>query len=735
MAKNDGENDFEDWMSLLRRGVVDDFLCHDQFPAWIEWASRQLIAREVRSLSADLAGAQDAARQVFRASQVEALARRLLLSRNAELLDSLRPLWVAFGTSGDVCDMVVTAVTSAASNWPIDDSSRFSEAHADFIASLCVVAEVDRGILGAAIRSSRIRAERRHVGFPVVVGRAVESNLAASVWIEPAPSSRKGERTPEVWSDVWQTVVRAVGESGASEQCPALPAWFQTFRNFAEKDGDAVGRLDSAGLSLAMQLLADQQRCSLPFGIGFTGRWDEHGTLQGVTDISLKLQAAAEAGIFLLFACRDSDQDKPEPQPVPGVRLALLQSGLSLPDVVRQVNRVCAESGLTEYRWRRESEKLKGTAYTSIGSRDLPDATSDGSCPKIFVGRDDALKQLGEWHRDSRKADGRRIHAVVGAGQTGKTTLLSKWANDLPFFPVWFSFRRGFEPRGRIQHVRQAIEAQIHARFAVVHLPDEREQGRVEDTFAATDAAVDIVVDGIDEAPTAEEQERILRSLQEIGGRGLLLIGSQPIDALRAVDHVRFNLGDDVRATERDASQFIESWAKKLDAEEHRAVAADLREGQWRQKLVKGSRGNLAVLDAVFKKARGGVWPSTPGELILAKEFNEYGELLLDHVKRANDFKPAIEDFEATLRECRADHRRAVHQIVGRLGRGRLDQIGQRGALRAIRPRRANRSSYFCHSGFATPDCQVARRDACRRSHTFDVAASAIAHGASRHIL
>ncbi|HVA46176.1 MAG TPA: GTPase domain-containing protein [Pirellulales bacterium] len=632
MAAINSVDDFAFCLRKLRDGTLIDFLRHGQFPAWVELASRELISRELRSLSADLAGAHHAARQMFRASQVETLARRLLLSRNAELLDSLRPLWSAFGTSDEVCGVAVEAVTRVIGNWPTDDVARFSAAHADFIASLYTVAGADRGILGSAIRSSRICAERRHIGFPVVVGRRVESNLAASVWIEPAPSSQAGEPMPEVWRDVWQTVLRAVGEGGVSERCPALPTWFEKFRDFAGKDGDAIGRLDSAGLSLAMQLLADRQQRPLPFGIGFTGRWDEHGTLQGVTDLSLKLQAAAEAGIFLFFACRDSDNDQPEPQPVPGVRLALLQKGLSLADVVRQVNRVCAESGLTEYRWRRESRRRPAAPRSPIGSRDLPEATRERACPAGAVKREKPLADLESWRDDSLNIGSRGICAVVGAARAGKTTLLSMWANDLPHYPSWFSFHRD-DPQGK-DRLMEALAAQIEERFTIVRPPsmhrakaadfdDSDALKRIYIAANATHAAIDVVVDGLDEA-APDEQLSILRYLRGIAKECLVVVGTQQIADL---EHTQTQIS--LANEDESALALLDRWAERFAQSGRADIARDLMDSGWRASMLTAAGGDLAVLNDSLRTHEG-AWPETPDGLRLAKGDDYYRALLKD---------------------------------------------------------------------------------------------------------
>jgi hypothetical protein len=656
MAADRSSDSFAHWFADLRCGLLDDFLRHEQFPPWIELASRDLIQREFTALARKVAHAADQARRLYQHSQVEALARRLLLSRDTDLIGSLKPLWQAFGTSDELGQKAVKSVAHAIADWPREPIPNvdlggiaFSPAHADFVESMRDIALQDRDVLGDAIRNSRIVNEARHVGFPVVVTKDAQPNINAGIWIEPfalRPGTETRLKGP--LAAVWQSVLEAFPKGAASGKCPSLPKWFRSFRRFASETGSQKGTLDSAGLSLSMQLLADQQQRLLPFGIGFSGKW-EAGRLCGVTGFALKQQAAADAGVFLLFACKD--QSEPMPGPIPGVRLVLLDEHLSLEEVIRQVNRVCAESGITEYRWRRESGLI------AIGSRDLPNANDAGACPVGFVGRHEALEQLHQWRRDSRKCNHRRIHAVIGAGQTGKTTLLSQWANDLALFPVWSSFRRG-DPRSELNPMLKAIAAQIDARFAVLHLPQREPAGGtsdggarrdvvlIENAISATDAAVDVTIDGIDEAATGEEQARILRYLQRLPGKGLLLIGSQPLDALRGIDHIEFKLCNANRSGEQDALELIDRWADQFARDGVREIAADLREEQWRRKLVQGSGGNLAVLHDVLSKAARD-WPKSPDDLILAKEFKRYGELLLEHVRRAHGIDPIIEEFIA----------------------------------------------------------------------------------------
>ncbi|MGH7135745.1 MAG: hypothetical protein ACREHD_08400, partial [Pirellulales bacterium] len=416
----------------------------------------------------------------------------------------------------------------------------------------------------------------------------------------------------------------------------------------------------SGSLSAGIQALAWHQKRPLPFGVGFTGGWDDGGKLRGVTDLGLKLQAAANAGVFLLFACQDEKEAVPDP--VERVRLVLLPEGIRIDEVVRQVNRACAESGVTEFRWRSASRALERKSSSRTDSRDLPKANDKDACPVGFVGREQTLARLRDWREEARRAHGRQIHAVVGAARAGKTTLLSEWANGLPFFPVWFSFRRRLGSVASSTKMEGVIAVQIDARFAVLHLTTKasNELGRrasperklLINAVAATDAAIDIVVDGIDEvksvdeAESLEEQRRVLRYLQSVPGKGLLLVGSQPIDPLERFEHVAIELRNDGNDGKQDALTLLEHWAKHLDEQDWGHVASDLKAERWRRSIVERSGGNLAVVNDAMQQVlkRGASWPDNPEDLPLAKEFYEYCRLLLNDIERSSPADFALID-------------------------------------------------------------------------------------------
>jgi hypothetical protein len=341
----------------LGRGALTDLLRRRGSTDWLRLASPQIIEESVSQILACVP-ARGVAR--FNPSQVAALAKRLLLARNAELLEKLCPLWREFGTHDSDCKQLVAAVRRVVTGWPggisgVGDAMVFSGALADFLDETQVLAYTP-GPLGDAIRESRMFDDDWAGGFPVVL-RGDGDNLSPSVqqhlWVETVCGPVDSMLTNQ-WAPVWQRAGKALGTVAASIDAPSLPNWFQILATLPDFP---IETLESAGLCAAFQALALYQERPLPFGVGFTGRWDENGKLRGVADLTQKLQAAADAGVFLLFACKDTSE--PMPQPTAGVRLALLNEHLSLAEVIRRVNRVCAESGVTEYRWRQESGKLQ----------------------------------------------------------------------------------------------------------------------------------------------------------------------------------------------------------------------------------------------------------------------------------------------------------------------------------------------------------------------------------------
>src|SRR5947209_828142 len=101
MPNDDSQQVFEASLGQLQNGSVVDFLRHDGFPAWVELASDSLCQQEFVALAR---ANENVLRRQFRESQVCALARRLILSRDVSLFSTLRPLWRAFGSSEANCD-------------------------------------------------------------------------------------------------------------------------------------------------------------------------------------------------------------------------------------------------------------------------------------------------------------------------------------------------------------------------------------------------------------------------------------------------------------------------------------------------------------------------------------------------------------------------------------------------------------------------------------------------------
>lgn len=654
-VNSDQDNEFERSLDDLRLGEADFFLRYDRFPAWIDLASTSLL--EKSALANEDEGLL---RKGFHNSQVCSLAQRLILSRETSLLSRLRPLWRAFGSNDESCDEVIRATQSALMDWPSDvwqsrdglNGLKFSPALAAFIEALKAVAESDVvGVLGTAIRTCRISDERPHVGFPLILLGNLGPNLRAGLWVTPTASSSSAsvDKEPVEWEELWTRVDQLVNRNNSKDNpVLPLPVWLKQLYSL---NGWSVKTLESAGLGLAVQMLARQGGVTVPFGIGFTGRWVQE-RLRGVRDIATKMNAAKEAGVFLLFAC--ADPIEAVPGPVAGVRLVLLPEGLTLVDVVRWVNRVCADSGVTEFRWREAQRRFQAaSATTTAFSPDLRQALAEDRCPNGFVGREVALDQLRKAAAVNDQNGGRRLVAVLAPPRSGKTTLLSQFASEQSPYPIWFSFLRGQATRQNLSQLEDAIRDQIAARFGVLRLP-ESTTGPV-DLKALLDSVsgrVDLVVDGLDEAATPQESCNVLSWLQQFPGDGVLVVGSQPLDAIRAVNCTTIPLDNGSESGHDDARQLIARFANRFARHEHlNGVAQELRQRSWVDGLVQRSGGNLWILteflSAVERDQAG--WPNEPSELPLSTDVREYCEILVSTVLASYDdaTRPHVEKFLA----------------------------------------------------------------------------------------
>ena len=394
MNDSDSSTVFSNSFSDLLLGTTVDFLKCNRFPSWLELTPMAVLEAGVGHLGS---ANEITLRSKFRSHQmIAALACRLILGRNANLFASLRSLWLAFGSSTNCCDDVLQAIQAVNENWSsgISDEFSFSSAHAEFVLSMKRIG-YDKGVLGKASRESRIFDERKHVGFPMVfkgpsgcVGRKL--NLRDGFWVTPTNEVPQYpcEALTDAWGKLWKTVYQVIGDE-SKEPNRYLPTWLHQL-----SVKHPVRTLDSAGLGLAMQHLTPQANPNLPFGIGFTGRWQDE-RLGGVRGLQAKMEAAKEAGVFLLFACLDPDEA--EPKPVAGLKVVMLPEGLSLSDIVRKVNQVCADSGISQYRWEDVEKKLRTTKTSSTSHTPfLPDTHVESRCPWGFVGRELGLSKLNK---------------------------------------------------------------------------------------------------------------------------------------------------------------------------------------------------------------------------------------------------------------------------------------------------------------------------------------------------
>ena len=643
MNELDSNTVFWNKFRQLLLGTTRAFLKSNSFPCWIELTSMATLDAGVRHLGS--ANETELKRRSYSHQQIAALALRLIQGRNADFFASLRPVWLAFGSSGKICDEVQCAIQTVNENWlsGISNEFGFSSAHAEFVLSMKRIG-YDKGVLGKAIRESRIFDETKHVGFPMVFERqsgiiAANRFLRDGFWVTPTKEEPKNPCKPiaDAWGQLWETVYHVIGDK-SKEPNRYLPSWLHQL-----SVKHPVRTLDSAGLGLAMQQLTHQANPNLPFGIGFTGRWQDE-RLGGVRGLQAKMEAAKEAGVFLLFACRDPDDA--EPKPVAGLKVVLLPEGLSLREVVRKVNQVCADSGITEYRWHDVEKKLRTTKTSSTSHTPvLPEALDESRCPWGFVGRELGLSKLNKAKDDL--SEGRQLIAVTAPPRSGKSTLLGHFAKQHVPYPIWFSFQRDPSPWQKLEDMQSALTDQIFARFGIVALPNANEDSRsLENAIDAVGGRIDLIVDGVDEA---ESPEKVLNWLQRLPGNGLITIGSHP-DFLTAVNgSSRIELQRGGCDNENDAIDLIAAIANTFSKDERlKQIAIQLNETSWIDGLVEKSGGNLWILTEFLSAVERDptIWPASPREMPLSPNIRTYRKIMMTEALKGYE-----EDEEKQIRE------------------------------------------------------------------------------------
>ncbi len=403
-----------------------------------------------------------------------------------------------------------------------------------------------------------------------------------------------------------------------------------------------IQELDSAGLALALQRLAEIQHRTIPAGVGFTGRWED-GRLQSVAGIRAKLQAAREAGIFVLFACASQHdvEELRQQGPEPGVTLILLQAGSSLDDIIVRVNTVCHDLGLTEYRWSHVIDgwrnDVRGRPHPRAKSQLLPDASKE-NCPVGFIGRERLLRELDERKKEIETQGGSGHLALVGSPRSGKTTLLSHWifrpGSTWPRKPIWYSFQRERRDTRSWKNLEESLIDQINARFCVLfgtsvsqeilkakHPPFPEFLEAMNDS---SQSRIDLVIDGLDEA-FSDDRVDIADFLISFKPRGLRVVATQQAPAFRAFTN-RIEIGGHTPENDADAMELL-------------------------TKFKRGSRGSMTSVGEVGSSVRPrGIfgfsptscagrgrearrWPESPDELPLTDDVNTYCKLIIEEIQ------------------------------------------------------------------------------------------------------
>jgi hypothetical protein len=640
-----------------------------------------------------------------------ALASRALLGRWADFLEAASGFWTANGTPAAVVAKAVEAARAArpAGLSGVVDLSRddprslpSSSCYARFVAALAEIeGQDDRGPLGNAVRASRYAGGRGRtlerpflpgegrvpVGFPVALGQGdgPAATLRGAAWVHPVwcwPGWPSGGSVAGAGPDAdalanclalrsrWCGLVNRVNvllnSSGydAAQGDPGFPDWLAGFVGL-----HGVDDVESAGLALAVGALAAAEEWPLPAGVGFSGAWGEDGRLRPVGRIREKIGAAREGGIFVLFVCAEAGRLSAD-DVAGGPLLVLLPPHASLADIVRLVNTACHSLGLTADRGLWVSEVQRGRCRSLRGgrapSRLLPDAAEPGSLPVGFIGRERELGQLAEWKEEASRS--RRLAVLRGGMRAGKTTLAAHWLQDTatwPVYPAWFSCVRGHLSASRLEHVQRGLEAQILATFRL--LPGPKGQGQesipgvapgdgwsrcVREACAATDAAIDLVLDGIDEV-RENDQRAVVDLVASLPGSGLALLVGQV--GTPALDEAREARVFELRSDRGAALRLIQAFAGRLRVDPALREFGERLGGDegWQHELARRTGDNLwiltEVLDAVLQRLAP--VPERPDDCSLRGDVEAYVLNLLGEVidSRSGSERTSLRNLVRTL--------------------------------------------------------------------------------------
>jgi len=214
---------------------------------------------------------------------------------------------------------------------------------------------------------------------------------------------------------------------------------------------------------------------------------------------------------------------------------------------------------------------------------------------------------------------------------------------DWTFDPVWFSFRNGRSDRRSLDNMGKALADQITARFSILALsggknaPGDTDDSsdwrrRIEAVTEATDARIDVVVDGIDEA--RDEGREILSYLQQFPGDGVVIVGTQPA-LIASIELERLELRTNTSSAHNDALDLIEQFANRFDGHDAlQSIASRLRQDRWKRGLVERAGSNLWILTDFLSAVLSGhaAWPDRPEDLPLSDDVGRYVRNLLNAV-------------------------------------------------------------------------------------------------------
>lgn len=627
--------------------------------------------------------------------EVAKLLRHAIVSKSSRLVRKHTALWQAFGANPATLERLAKAIDDfheACTREAVESSLYriidlrdgipnipFSSALTEFSNTLLGLwKESNTGLIRACIPRQMIGSGTEHTEFPIVnIGRQTEeANLlnydfsVAVLFSLNEANSYNSAGEPNPIHQQWKAFLRELprfdrklrgGEAATGSQVELLrlPAWFEDYAA-----GLNVNEVEfaSAGLAVAIQSIICGRR--IPFGLGFSGEW-RNSHLTPVRELNRKMVAAKRAGCVLFFACVHPDEWNAL-SPPRGLRLAALPSDRELSDLLPMINFVCGATGFTDFYAKCRSGAITNPLVglnTGILSAEVMDPPYVG-----FVGRREDLRSLVR----SLESGPASISAIVAPARFGKTSLLMQTVKNVSPPPAWFKIDRSI-PRSRYCNALiSCLRQQLLDRYVLFSSSLEVLAGA--DELPCIIGPVSVVVDGIDEAASEKEAEKIQEALIASYPNARILLGSQPgvlknIEEVFPISFPRFD--DEWMATEHsinDATELIATYEGRFKKKKLLREASLVAQEGYARRAAERARGGLGHLSEYLESIcrQHSILPDDPD---LFPEFSDeracVNDSLVDMLSTyAPDERPRIQLFTAALAFMRG-RTWAISDVVG----------------------------------------------------------------------